>query len=342
VNTFNGKLDFKVAHYETVAGNSTVNNMTGGLNALADMMNTLVDQNYGGLNVGNPQGIKDFENWLNSPNGQIYRAAFNYSFVPNTDPNRPVATYGSYADASGSRGLVAGVSALKSTGWEYELTFNPTRNWRISANAASQEAVRTNVAPELRAFLFGPDSLLNLLGNTTTPTAFGALKATGAGNTASFVYLTNVINNGPLKEFAQEGAKNDELAPWRFSMTTNYTLNPEWFGGRLKGWGVGGAMRWSDRRLLGYAGRLATVGTQSVAALDPSKPYWSKTETTFDAWISYTRKLAHGMTWKAQFNLRNIGVGNELRPLYAQPDGQVVQWTIREAQRWTLSSSFAF
>jgi hypothetical protein len=52
--------------------------------------------------------------------------------------------------------------------------------------------------------------------------------------------------------------------------------------------------------------------------------------------------LRDRITWKVQLNVRNIGVGNELRPLAAWPDGTIIQWTIREPQRWTLTNTFSF
>ena len=41
-------------------------------------------------------------------------------------------------------------------------------------------------------------------------------------------------------------------------------------------------------------------------------------------------------------DVRNIGVGNELIPVSTQPNGTVNRWMIREAQKWTLSSTFMF
>ena len=72
-------------------------------------------------------------------------------------------------------------------------------------------------------------------------------------------------------------------------------------------------------------------------------PYYGPTETNFDGWVSYQTKLWNDrVDLKIQLNVRNIGVGNELRPLAVWPDGRVVQWTIREPQRWTLTSTFSF
>ena len=65
-------------------------------------------------------------------------------------------------------------------------------------------------------------------------------------------------------------------------------------------------------------------------------------QTTFDAFVRYTRKLNRRVTWTGALHVRNIGVSNELRPLAVWPDGRVVQWTIKEPQRWTLTNTFRF
>jgi hypothetical protein len=297
--------------------------------------------------VDNAAGVAAFEAWLESPNGRIYRNAFSAAFTPNNDPGRPAAQYGSYADATGDRGQITGVSGLASRGYELEATMNPARNWRISANAASTEAVRTHIAPELYDFIFNArGGLLSLVQNPDgSPTAAGQLVGTpiggGAASLQSFVN-GNVVNLGLITTFAQEGTRNDEVRKWSFRAVTNYSFDREIFDGRLNGISIGGAVRWSDRPLLGYAGRTVSNGGLTLAASDVNRPFYGNAEAIFDGWIGYSRKLPHGIDWKVQLNVRNIGVGNELRPLAVWPDGTVVQWTIKEPQRWTITNTFTF
>ncbi|HVU23015.1 MAG TPA: TonB-dependent receptor plug domain-containing protein [Opitutus sp.] len=340
-----GMFDFKWAHYETVADNASVGNLDGAIGQLALMIPNTIDRNYLGDNADNPQGIADFENWLKGPYGQVYSNAFHLQLVDNTDPTLPKTTYGSYADSTDDRGQISAVSALKSTGNEFELTFNPTRNWRIAANAASAEAVRTNVAPELYDFIFNPNGgIVGLVQNPDgTTSAAGALRGTASGSTTmqSFV-ISNILNNGIITTFAQEGTKSDELRKWNYRLVTNYTFDENQFGGKLKGFGVGGAVRWSDKPLIGYGGTMLTIGGGSVAVSDVNQPIYGKQETTFDLWFSYTHRLTKRIDWKAQLNIRNVGVGNELLPVQANPDGQVQVWRIRDPQRITLTNTFEF
>jgi hypothetical protein len=346
-STLGGKLDFRVTRYDTMADHATVAGLVAGLNQLAMMAPQVVSHNFLGENAGNSAGIADFEAWLESPFGQIYRRAFGVTLTPNSDVNRPASQYGNYTDANGDRGQVSGVSTLRSTGYEFEVTFNPTRNWRISANAARADAVRTRIAPELYDFLFNAaGGVVSLVQNPDgTPTAAGQLLGTasgvGAASLQSFV-SGNVVNLGVMSTFAQEGTRTDELRKWSVRGVANYSFSNEVFGGKLKGFGIGGAMRRSDALLLGYAGTMVNPGVATLAVSDVSRPYFGAAEADWDGWVSYSRMIRRGVRWKVQLNVRNIGIGNELRPLTAWPDGTVVQWTIKEPQHWTLTSTFSF
>jgi hypothetical protein len=111
-------------------------------------------------------------------------------------------------------------------------------------------------------------------------------------------------------------------------------------GGRLKGFNIGGAVRWSDRPLLGYTGRTLASGGATLVVSDVASPYWGARETIVDLSLGYGRRLTNRIDWRVQLFVKNVG--NELRPLAVWPDGRVVQWTIKEPQKWTLTNSFTF
>ena len=347
LSAFDGRLDLRIARYRTIADKATVSGLVAGLNQLAMVVPQVIEHNFLGDNLDNPAGITAFETWLDSHYGQIYRGAFSSRLESNNDPLRPASHFGRYADATGDRGQIHGVSALESSGYEFELSLTPTPNWRISANAARVEAVRTNIAPELRDFIFNPNGgLLSLVQNPDgSPSVAGQLvgSAFGAGASSlhSFVH-GNIINLGILSTFAQEGTRTDELRRWSFRGITNYSFSDEILGGRLKGFSIGGAVRWSDAPLLGYGGTTIPSGGSTLGVSDLARPFFGQKETLLDGWIGYGRWLGPRVHWKLQVNVRNIGVGNELRPLAVWPDGRAVQWTIKEPQRWTLTSTFTF
>jgi hypothetical protein len=140
--------------------------------------------------------------------------------------------------------------------------------------------------------------------------------------------------NQLLPYLATENAPADELREWRWNAITNYTFGE----GRLKGFGVGGGVRWQGRVVYGFP----IINDPSFGIVpDIKNPFYGPSQTNYDAWVSYRRKFEK-FTWSAQVNVRNLGVGNELIPVSAQPDGTPNSWRIREAQTWSLRSTFSF
>src|SRR5690606_15010989 len=85
------------------------------------------------------------------PNFGRLRAA-RASLEPHlTDALKVAYNYRVAADGSSqtqAAGPVADTSDIEARGFEVELIFNPTRNWRIAFNAAKQETVLTRGYPK--------------------------------------------------------------------------------------------------------------------------------------------------------------------------------------------------
>ena len=75
---------------------------------------------------------------------------------------------------------------------------------------------------------------------------------------------------------------------------------------------------------------------------DITRPYFGDRDYNVDANIGYRRKLGNTITWSVRLFVKNIGVGNELIPLFVYPDGTAYQFQIREAQKWNLVNTFSF
>jgi len=121
----------------------------------------------------------------------------------------------------------------------------------------------------------------------------------------------------------------------RYNVVSNYSFNQ----GRLKGWRFGGAYRWQDKAAIGYPVKIFSDGSPIY---DVTKPYYGPTEHNIDGWIGYSRKLGERIRWSAQLNVKNIGVGNRLIPVSAQPDGTYDTMRIAEPQTWLLTNAFEF
>ena len=248
-------------------------------------------------------------------------------------PNPTPSTVVDYRSAPNLQGFQV-TADTESKGYEFELTANPTRNWRIIFNAAETTAIRTNVG----------GAELSELVDFITDKINGAAGDMRMFN-ANFDDPTNVIwNNGTWTGFRsgytlmklQEGAAASEIRKWRYNIVTNYSFS----NGGLKGFGVGAGYRWQDKVIIGYP---VIPGTGGIASFDLSKPYYGPSEDAADAWISYERKLTRRIGWKIQLNGRNLFGKEELIPISIQPDGKT--WAaarIAPNREWFVTNTLTF
>jgi hypothetical protein len=218
-----------------------------------------------------------------------------------------------------------------SKGTEYEVTANPTRNWRISANASETEAFQNNIGG--KALI----DYVDLISHYMNATPAGDLRQFSGGPTAST--FQNIWNSGfyarwTLKKL-QEGAAVPEIRKWRYSATSNYTFSKTW----LKGFGVGGSYRWEDKVVIGYP----VISSSTGPKYDFTRPYFGPSEDAIDLWITYERKIAKSIGWRVQFNVRNAFAKDGVIPITVQPDGQTwAQVRVKPNQEWFMTNTFTF
>lgn len=141
-----------------------------------------------------------------------------------------------------------------------------------------------------------------------------------------------------------------ELRRWRANAVGNYDFQGE----RLKGWGIGGGVRWLDQAALGYpvanfradltpvpAG--APALPSDIRISDVRNPFYGPSETRYDAWVSYQRRILQGSYGlKLQLNVRNLFTEDELVPAVINPDGSIPVWSIAEGRKFTLTARLTF
>jgi outer membrane receptor protein involved in Fe transport len=128
-----------------------------------------------------------------------------------------------------------------------------------------------------------------------------------------------------------------ELREWRWNAVTNYTFSRS---SRLRGWRIGGAVRWQDKVGIGFPVYNDAAGD---ARIDVNHPYMGPTDLKLDGWVGYTRKLFDDkITWRLQLNVRNLLNDDDLVPVVAQPDGSIAAWRIPSPITFALRSTFEF
>lgn len=332
LSLFEGKLVLRATEYETISAlSSDLGNLTTPLNNLADFLSEVQREVIRGRNVFDPElerewdpaaSVAAWNEWYNSPTGLALRNTFRVTENVNTE-NPALST----TTSNRRTGEVVAPSDVRSTGQEFEIIYNPTRNWRIAFNANRAEAVRTNVAVELRNLVF--DELVPLMQGPA-----GDLFADEDNDGIARDRFTNQIYNQMLPRLSEEGLPTNELREWHWNLVTNYSFTE----GPFRGFNVGLGVRWQDEVAIG-----APIIDHPIfgPAPDVTNPYYGPSETNVDAWVGYTRKFEH-FDWRIQLNVRNIGVGNELIPVGAQPDGSIAGWRIAPTQSWTIRNTFSF
>lgn len=234
-------------------------------------------------------------------------------------------------------------SDLVAKGYEFELNAQITDSWRLTANASRIESTLSNIG-QTPVPPGGPaniktqiDYLLDF-DRRLNETAMGDLRIWGGGSSATARENWNGFADGDLKaRLAEQGTVVPENRLWHINLITTYDFKE----GRLKGWSVGGAARYQSASTLGYTP--VQHRNPDYISYDLSKPYRDSSETNFDVWVGYNRKLFHDkINWRIQLNIANVGVGNELLPVTVQPDGTPAAYRIRPPQQVFLTNTFNF
>lgn len=239
--------------------------------------------------------------------------------------------YTSANTARPPQGMTATADTL-SKGMEIELLANPTDNLRISINASKTEAIQTNVGGVFADYV---EERLEYYRTTPAgdmriwwgggPTILQQMAAQGGGFLGQFELMK-----------LQEGAAQPEMRKWRFNVVANYNFTE----GRLRGFNVGGGIRWQDDVVIGYALKDREDGSGQTFDLD--NPYRGEARTNFDLWAGYRRKINDKIDWRIQLNVRNAFADNELIPISTQPDGSPAAVRIAPGMTWELKNTFKF
>ncbi|MDE0770528.1 MAG: TonB-dependent receptor, partial [Opitutaceae bacterium] len=227
---------------------------------------------------------------------------------------------------------LAFTSDLLSEGKEIEAVMNLSENWRLMFNASQQQVTATNTGGLFKQFI---EEEVN-----PNLAQFGAFPLSEGGSESLFNWLDrNAITAINLALATDGGKLTNEVREWRFNMVTNYTFAQD---SALKGWNVGGALRWQDKVGIG---RPLTTDALGGPIPDISSPFFGPTQTKVDAWVGFQRPITLGgqdLNWRVQLNVRNLLDENDLIPVRADPDGGISVVRIPVERTWEISNSFRF
>jgi outer membrane receptor protein involved in Fe transport len=216
-----------------------------------------------------------------------------------------------------------------SKGTELELTAQPMRNWNITLNYSTTNAIKTAIDPATVGFMAALNSFFNGPGGQVREWYNG-------GGRLGPDWQRNVY--APyLTEVAEEGQSAPDLPHWNFNLVTTYNFDR----GPLKGVLVGGGFRDEGSRVLGYQFNQAL--NSGSGGLDVSKPWRGPTDKHLDLWFGYQHRVfANKVNWRIQANLTNVFENAHLVPAQYEPDGSLALARIEDGMQWSLTNSFEF
>ena len=216
-----------------------------------------------------------------------------------------------------------------SKGYELEFTGNPAKNITLRLTFSYTDRQRSNIMPEIFDFynknipgwlaMADPYGTNNgMLPDGVTPAYTVATVNANNGNvtaqTPLYTYvqnqLTNARNNLLVQMVRQAGAAG--ARPYKFNLTGKYSF-PE---GPLKGFALGGALRFSSANLMVDPSRVRPeITDKNPLGIDPdayvngvgSDMIKGNSLTFWDAFLIYKCKLFGGKTTATiQLNIKNI------------------------------------
>jgi hypothetical protein len=252
---------------------------------------------------------------------------------------------------TGLAGLQNGVQfesdtqVVQAKGWEADLTYNPSAQWTMKFTADEDEAVNSNVFPHIQAYLAARLPVWTkatdpALGPFWTTVSAGG-QSDGGGSPQQ--WLAGTVDAAGLDvQLAQQGHVSPDLAKYHFNYLTNY----QFVSGPLKGFGIGGALRYQTPAAIGYLG--AAPDASALGAIDGLQafsPINSKEVVHQDMWISYRTRLPfldQRVRMKVQFNVKDIWSDGYLQTVGVNPDGSPQAFRIIPPRIYYLTTTFDF
>lgn len=242
---------------------------------------------------------------------------------------------------------VGATSTVDAEGLEFQLTYNPVRNWTLKFTAGRQQTIFSEIAPQWNDWVA---QRLPIWQAATAPGQVPFWQATGTDIPNTGVlgpdqsvadwFFTNV---DAVVRTAQrnQGKATSGQREWRWNAISNY----QFVSGPLKNLSVGAGVRWEDQAIAGYRGS-APDADGIIRSLDTDRPIFDQSQFHLDLWTAYTFKsfpwLGDKVRTKVQFNVRDLTESGGLEPIAFNPDGSAFAFRIKDPREFFLSLTFDF
>ncbi|HUG12787.1 MAG TPA: TonB-dependent receptor plug domain-containing protein [Opitutaceae bacterium] len=199
----------------------------------------------------------------------------------------------------------------ESTGWELEITANPTKEWRVSFNISKADNIVSELGANLQAYLekhkaewAGYSSLNYDLGRAPG----NLINAGGTSTVGALIWELENVSLPFVK--ANEGSSLIGIRPWNANLFTSYRFSNSF----LKGLTVGGGVNYRGKQI---------IGLKTPTEADPTvEEFTGHIYYQVNAMLAYEMKLRGNTNLKLQLNINNLLDNDDLQVLTSSYNAQ--------------------
>ena len=196
------------------------------------------------------------------------------------------------------------LSDVNSTGYEFVLTANPTRNWRVSLSASRAEAISSNYGALEKEWLTYARNFIT----TNYPQYLSAVTASsGLQQSTPETVQQQLDDVGTYLNLAHslDGRRNARQALYTGVLVTAY----DFVTGPLKHFGIGATYRYRSKVAIGYAYQ---AGSKSL--FNPDMPYFGPNQNPIGLFVNYRFIFLEKIHARLQLNGNNLNMDQKLHP----------------------------
>jgi hypothetical protein len=202
-------------------------------------------------------------------------------------------------------GLWTDVENTLTTGYEFEMIFNPTSNFRMMLNVTKNDTAVNETFVTFRPWydefvapVEGNAGILNLVANP------------GISETKTLGQIVAEMQRKLQFHEAQVGGKQVRSNTWKANAVGSYNFSND---SKLKGYRIGGSVRWKEAPSIGYA--------EINGEFQVDQPLFGLTSFIADAFITKAWRAKDDGRWETTLRVRNVLNDNGWYPNTAIDDG---------------------
>ena len=289
------------------------------------------------------------------------RLRTNYK-VPGDPYFRDLAEAGGYPVDTGN---TSDTWSYVAEGYEMNLVYNPSRNWRVSLSGSVNTNKLGTHLEAVGAYLYTDSKFQGLgtwkkfaaelrkieAGQASSVFNLDPANATAKAQAAADALFLEQQTAAQEKSYLDDVALNGVTTARNGKYALNGLVTRVFNEGRLKGWTVGGNFRWRSENTIGYQ-RLTDPAGVPNGRIDVNRPLLGDQFWDLGAMVSHQRRIFRDVNLRTQLNIQNLPNWQSPRLVRSDYDTNAVYgstnaivpvlWELRRPRNYVLTATFEF